>query len=147
MSYETVYWGSEDESYWTKTVYPKQCSYKFIVLWESDRCQGEDEHAGDHWAYSPNGTYNCSTPEGGSASIPPGSNQWVSPVDRAQDFWRNLAVTSSVIDKGLIGRLCAREDFGDDVAIMSPKPCTEEEIEWLRANGRLKGLPGFEETP
>ncbi len=114
---------------WWCVEYAPQCDYDGVL---SDRCQGTLGHAGDHWSYRADGTYQYRVPSGGGGWIPPGHNDWISPVDKAAEYHMAFYNDFEVVDADLIVRLEA-----GDVDDMISGPCSDEEIEELRRLGRL----------
>lgn len=129
----TKAYDTDGEGRWWVTEWQPQCPEKLIL---SRGCQGTAGHAGDHWSYTENGSYEwCRTGAGGGWT-PPGHAHWVSPVDKHPDHYRKFRTTTEVTDLDLISRLEAGE-VGD---ASITKPCTDEEIEELRQMGRLDDL-------
>ena len=120
---------TDGEGRWWVTEWQPQCSVDVLF---SDRCQGVVGHAGDHWCYREDGTYQWAREGAGGGWTPPGHRSWVSPVDKLREYHNAFHTTSEVTDPDLIAKLEAGE-VDDPITA----PCTDEEIAELRKLGRL----------
>lgn len=128
---------------WYLREWKPRCTEDAYLLGLS-KCCGTQGHKGPHWAYGEEGSYhwnrNDSDPDSwekntAAGSTPPGHPTWVSPVDKASDYYMDFFEDSEVTDPEVI-RLIESGEIRDAVT----SPCTEEEIEELRRLGRLDGL-------
>lgn len=98
---------SDGKGNWTKITWSKQCPEKTIF----GKCQGVKGHKGDHWCYSPDGSYNYAVQgklkphETAGGMIPPNNEKWISPVNMNDKFYMNFHENSKVTDPELISRL------------------------------------------
>lgn len=139
----TIY-SQDNEGNWTKKVNEPQCP-KDILL--SGQCQGVNGHLGNHWYYRSDGSYAWAVndkdpPENKKRNIaggwnPPDSKDWVSPVDMIDKHYTCFYTVTPLKNKRKIASLL-RGEMEEGASIN--QPCTEEEIAWLRENGRLDGL-------
>lgn len=130
---------------WFKQEWPHQCDHGAWVL--GGKCQGVRGHTGEHWCYRSEGSYAYRDNEadvaskrdkrGVSGMIPPGHKDYVNPETKTGDFYINHSTTVEVTDVNKIAEL--EQDKCEDGASID-KPCSPEEIKWLRDNGRLDGL-------
>ena len=118
---DTTYY-SDGEGGWVKRVWGEQCEEEVFL----DQCQGLKGHDGDHWHYSLDGSYYWSRqrddPRRGSAAAgmtPPGSKDWISPVDKAAEKYNEFYEDSDVIESELIERL-ERGELRDGETIIEP---------------------------
>lgn len=122
-----IYHKVEDGT-WLKQSFIDQCDFKFLI--RGSRCQGAAGHDGDHWFYRLDGSYAWRIQEechehdytsiGGWSQ--PGHANYVSPIDKKNDFYLNHHTTENVTDEVLIDRL---ENFDDhewpeDVSMTRP---------------------------
>ena len=123
---------------WLRRDWAQQCSHKILLL---RRCQGVEGHDGDHWCFSPNGSYHWSRdndhPEyqrAASGMTPPTSEDYRTPLEMNSYYHLNHYEDHEVTDPEELDRL-NRGDFRPEESV--DRPCTEEEVEMLRAMGRL----------
>ena len=139
ISRNQIYRKSAIDGTWTHTIWAAQCSKNTILLHE---CVGAEGHSGNHWNYSSDGSYNWSRnyedpscpflSEIAGGSIPPGSDQWVPPPRTYPHVFMRSSTTTPVTDLDLIEQL-----ESEDCDLPTDRPCTEEEIQWLKDADRL----------
>lgn len=129
-----VMYSQDNNGKWWKTVWKPQCPEK-IILW--GRCQGVKGHAGNHWNFSPCGSYNYAHAKGGGGSIPPGHKSWISPIKKIDEYHLKFSATTPVRSRALIAKL----ESGAEVEGSVTRPCTDEEIKELWEMGRLDETP------
>ena len=139
----TFYFDGNDR--WLRRDWAPQCSHKILHL---RRCQGVDGHDGEHWCFAPNGSYHWSRDkdhpdyqQGASGMIPPTSAGYRSPLEMDPNYHRNHHEDHEVTDPEELARL-NRGDFLPEESV--DRPCTEEEVEMLRATGRLDDIESHE---
>lgn len=136
-------YATDGEGHWTKRVYVNQCGHGFLL---GGKCQGAEGHRGNHWRYRECGQYewhrNDNDKETWQEHIaggwtPPDHKDYVHPIDKQNDYYVAHYEDSEVTDPSLITRL-ENGELEEDEA--STGPCSEEEIQWLKDEGRLDSL-------
>lgn len=118
MSSVTYY--GDGKGNWTKRTWAEQCDHKLTF---GPQCQGVLGHTGNHWAYSPDGSYVYDVPgkleewEVAGGSTPPGHKEWVNPIDKRGDYHVEHFTTETVTDVDLINRLNNEEDVDGAVCV------------------------------
>ena len=102
---KTSYYRDEDGN-WTRREWQPQCSERITL---GGKCQGVKGHEGDHWCYSPCGSYQYqhAVPVDNIAGgiIPPDHPRYVSPVTMAPFFYAAFHTDTDVTDPEIIKRL------------------------------------------
>lgn len=134
---------------WFKQEWAPQCDQTVFII---GKCQGTHGHPGEHWEYAKDGSYrwadNDSDPSskrdkrGVAGMTPPEDKEWVSPKDKVDAFYVKFSSVLEVLDPEKIAELEA-DEYEEEAMI--DKPCSAEEIKWLRDNGRLDDLDLDEE--
>lgn len=126
---------TDGEGYWERMVGSDQCPCEWS---DSEECQGVRGHVGPHWCYEPSGTYMCweneNDPDNDMAEyplayIPPGHKKYISPVDKAQEYYANSSVRSIITDEALIKLLEQGVTPEENASITSP--VSQEEMRCL----------------
>lgn len=119
-----VMYSTDGEGLWIRRQWAEQCPERVFL---AARCQGLKGHQGVHWCYKPDGSLawddNDDDPQedGCSGTIPPGHKQWISPLDKQEDYWLSHYTDTEVTDPEIIARLERDEPpEGDETSINRP---------------------------
>lgn len=104
---------------WIKCTYPDKCGESIFL---DDECQGVKGHDGDHWSYMPSGKFLRSHPKGGCCITPPGHSEYVSPVDKAKDYYMEFWTKETITDHELLRKLASEEEVDGDVDRIEENP-------------------------
>lgn len=122
MSSSRTLYSSDGDGHWIKTVWEDQCGEAVFLR---GKCQGVKGHEGDHWCYGPDGSYHSEVQgelephEIRGGSTPPGHESWISPVDKAADYYLTFYERTEVTDAKEIARLEAG-NLGENESITQP---------------------------
>lgn len=107
----TMY-STDGKGYWVKRVWSEQCEENILF---SRQCQGVKGHEGDHWCYGEDGSYHYDVQgdlephDIAGGMTPPGHKSWISPVDKADDYYMSHYTDIEITDPDEIARLEAGE--------------------------------------
>jgi hypothetical protein len=119
---ERTLYSTDGEGHWVKRVWSKQCSESIMF---SRRCQGVEGHEGNHWCYAEDGSYHYDVPgdlephDIAGGMTPPGHKSWISPVDKADDYYMGHYTDTEITDPDEIARLEA-DDVPEGASITGP---------------------------
>ena len=115
---------------WVKQEFAKQCKHKVVL---SRRCQGVQGHEGDHWCYGTDGSYHwevndyrkIKSSDIAGGITPPENDGYISPIDKAKDYYMSNHTETEVTDAKTIARL-EKGKIKDGESI--DRPVDEKEI-------------------
>ncbi len=138
-----IMYSSDGEGRWWKREWKDQCPEDAFIR---DKCQGTKGHSDIHWRYNTDGSLVWSENKaemteaeladqtrGCSGSTPPGHANWISPVDKAKDYYMEFYEDSDVTDPEIIAAL--ERDEPPEKGASTNRPCTETEE--LKLQGRI----------
>jgi len=132
-----VLYSTDGEGHWHRREWKRQCPEDVFMR---GRCQGVEGHKGVHWSFNASGSFcyddndNDSTEQGCSGSVPPDHKHYRSPLEMSKYHYMGHYEDSEVTDPEEIARL-ERGDMKPGESVT--RPCSKEDIDMLRAKGRL----------
>jgi hypothetical protein len=136
------------EGRWWRRIWKEQCFERVLF---GDRCQGTLGHVGSHWSYNAEGAYcwlrNADDPVSAATHVaediaggitPPSHKGWISPVAMVEHHYMRFYDDQEITDPTEIAFYEADGHRGDEGVT---RPCNQEEIDELIAEGRLKPEP------
>lgn len=109
MQEKNILYSTDGKGHWLRREWKCQCPQKVFL---ARKCQGVEGHKGDHWCYSPCGTYNWEHQEGEfeddegvAGSIPPEHKSYISPKKMAKLYYMAHFEDTEVTDPKIIARL------------------------------------------
>lgn len=110
MKEKNVLYSTDGKGHWIRREWKAQCPHKVFM---SGKCQGVEGHEGDHWCYSPWGTYNwelqdqenIKDTDSVAGSCPPEHKSYISPKKMAKHYYMEYFDDTEVTDPKTIARL------------------------------------------